>query len=197
MFGNIEQKGNILDTLFTGLITSKIRIKILMRLFLHPEQSVYLRELSNEFHASPSHIKDELQQLMESDLLKSKKQGKQINYQANIAHPLYPELNSMVKKSLGMDRILESIIERLGNLEQAFVMDDYAEGKDSGLIDIVLIGHIVLDNLDDLIHKTEKYIGRKIRTLVLTKEEYQEMQPLFKGKTLLLLWTKNDNSSQM
>lgn len=188
MFYKIERYGDILGTLFSGLITSKIRIKILMRLFLHPEQQVYLRELSDEFKASPSHIKDELQQLMESNLLTNKKQGKQINYQANTIHPLYPELNSMVKKALGMDRILESIVERLGNLESAYLIDDYAQGKDTGLIDLLLIGDVERKNLDDLVHKTEKYINRKIRVLVLSRQEYAEMKELVCKRPKLLLW---------
>lgn len=191
MFYKTEQKGEILVTLFSGLITSKIRIKILMRLFLHPEQQVYLRELSDEFHASPSHIKDELQQLMESNLLKNEKQGKQINYQANTSHPLYPELNSIVKKSLGMDKILDSIIERLGNLKLAILLDDYAEGKDTGLIDLLLVGDIERNNLEDLVNKTEKYIGRKIRTLCLKNEEYNNLKVKLEQRPQLILWDKN------
>jgi AraC-like DNA-binding protein len=185
-----------LGTLFSGLITSKIRIKILMRLFLHPEQKVYLRELADEFQASPSHIKDELQQLMESNLLTNKKQGKQINYQANTVHPLYPELNSMVKKALGMDQILESIIERLGNLKLAMLLDDYAEGKDSGLIDLLLVGDIERNNLEDLVFKTEKYIGRKLRILVLTVNEYKDMKKNLLNKPHLLLWNSDDFKNQ-
>lgn len=161
-----------------------------MRLFLNPEQQVYLRELSDEFQASPSHIKDELQQLMESNLLTNKKQGKQINYQADTTHPLYPELNSMVKKALGMDQILESIVERLGKLESAYLIDDYAQGKDSGLIDLVLVGDIDHANLEDLVYKTEKYIERKIRTLCLTLEEYKNLKPQLEQRTQLILWEK-------
>jgi len=163
-----------------------------MRLFLNPEQKVYLRELSDEFQVSPSHVKDELRQLMESNLLKNKKQGKQINYQANTDHPLYPELNSMVKKSLGMDQILESIVERLGSLKSAYVIDDYAQGKDTGLIDLVFIGEIDRVNLNDLVTKTEKYIGRKIRVLVLTVNEYTEMKENLLSRPNLLLWNNDE-----
>ena len=193
MFYKPEQYEDILGTLFSGLITSKIRIKILMRLFLHPEQQVYLRELSDEFQASPSHIKDELQQLMQSNLLTNKKQGKQINYQADTTHPLYPELNSMVKKALGMDQILESIVQRLGKLESAYLIDDYAQGKDTGLIDLLLIGDIERNNLDDLVRKTENYINRKIRVLVLNRQESIEMREMLNGRAKLLLWQADDS----
>ena len=174
--------------IFTGLITSKTRIRILMRLFFNPMQQAYLRELSEEFNASSSQVKDELTQLINSGLLTHEKQGRQINYKANVAHPLYPELHSMVQKAMGMDRILDSIVERLGNLEKAIVIDDYAMGKDTGIIDLVLIGNINQKNLAELVKKTESYIHRKIRTLVLNKDEYQQHKKVLSSRAQLVLW---------
>lgn len=176
------------DTIFGGLITSKMRIRILMRLFLNPEQRTYLRELSAEFNASPSQVRDELNRMSDAGLLESNRTGRQTFYCANRSHPLFPELQSMIKKALGMDHIVESILQRLGDLEQAFLIDDYAEGKDSGLIDLVLVGEIDKKNLDDLVAKAERYIKRKIRTLVISREEHEAMKGLFKNRSRLILW---------
>ena len=99
----------------------------------------------------------------------------------------------MVQKAMGMDRILDSILERLGNLEEAYLLDDYAEGKDTGIIDLVLVGNIDQTNLSDLVHKTERYIDRKIRTLTLISREWKKLQPSLKKRPILLLWKqKND-----
>jgi predicted nucleotidyltransferase len=175
-------------SLFSGLITSKTRIRILMRLFMNPQQSAYMRELSDEFNVSPSQIKDELNQLSVAGFLTSKKNGRQILFSANQKHPLFSELNSMVRKALGMDKIIDSIVDRLGNLETAYLVGDYAEGKDTGIIDLVLVGAIDQTNLADLVTKTEKYIGRKIRTLAVGSEEFATMTELFNQKPILLLW---------
>ena len=177
-----------MTSIFSGLITSKTRIKILMRLFLNPKQNAYLRELSKEFNTSPSQVREELRQLSDAGFLESHKHGRQIQYSANKKHPLFHELQSMVQKALGMDRILDSIIERLGNLEEAYLIDDYAEGKDTGIIDLVLVGDIDQENLIDLVRKTERYIDRKIRTLVLNSEEWGKMLPTLKRRPLLKLW---------
>jgi len=179
-----------LNSIFGGLITSKTRIRILMRLFVNPDGHAYLRELSEEFKVSPSQVRDELKHLSSAGLLESEKNGRQIDYRANKKHPLFPELNSMVRKALGMDYILESIIGRLGDLEQAILIDDYAEGKDTGLIDLVLVGDIDKENLDDLVMKAERYIERKIRTLVLDPEEYEDLAPSLAPRPSLLLWKK-------
>jgi DNA-binding transcriptional ArsR family regulator len=179
-----------MNSLFSGLITSKTRIKILMRLFLNPDRQAYLRELSDEFNTSPSQVREELRQLNDAGFLESHKNGRQILYKANQKHALFKELQSMVQKALGMDRILDSIIERLGNLEEAYLIDDYAEGKDTGIIDLVLVGDIDQVNLQDLTRKTEKYIDRKIRTLVLTADEFESMEKNLKKRPQFLLWKK-------
>lgn len=165
-----------------------------MRLFLNPERNAYLRELADEFEASPSHIKEELDQLSKAELLTSKKNGRQILFSANQKHPVFKELQSMVKKALGMDRILESMIQRLGNLEKAILIDDYAEGKDTGIIDLILIGDIDQTNLHDLTKKTEKYIDRKIRTLGLTKLEYNNLKNNLQNRPQFILWKQTEQT---
>lgn len=177
-----------MHSLFSGLITSKIRISILMRLFLNPEKQAYLRELSGEFGVSPSQVREELRKLNESGFISSQKNGRKINYQANTEHPLFDELHSMVSKALGMDKILDSIIGRLGNLKAAYLLYDYAEGKDTGIIDLLLVGDIDQANLADLVVKTEKYTNRKIRTLVLDMKEFEKMRKVFERSPMLLLW---------
>jgi AraC-like DNA-binding protein len=186
-----------MKTLFSGLITSKTRIKIIMRLFMNPTQHAYLRELADEFDASPSHIKEELEQLKAANLLQSKKNGRQILFSANQKHPIFNELQSMVQKALGMDKILESMIRRLGHLEKAILIDDYAEGKDTGIIDLVLVGDINPENLHDLKTKTEKYIDRKIRTLVLSNAEFENFNLQLSQRPFLLLWKKEQYEKEL
>lgn len=179
-------------SLFSGLITSKTRIKILMRLFLNPNRAAYLRELADDFHASPSQVKDELDQLHKANLLVTNKSGRHVMFSANREHRLFNELQSMVKKALGMDVIIDSIVKHLGNLQQAMLIDDYAEGKDTGIIDLVLIGNIDTTNLLDLTATTERYIERKIRTLRLTVEEYEQNAAFLNNRPQFVLWAKEN-----
>jgi len=186
-----------MKNIFSGLITSETRVRILMRLFLNPVQRAYLRELANEFDLAPSQVHEELKRLKESGLLNSTKNGRQINYSANQSHPLFNELHSMVKKAMGMDRILDSIINRLGNLKKAYLIDDYATGKDSGLIDLVLVGDINETTLKDLVEKTEKHIGRKIRTLVLNPSEHQKLHKTLSQRPQLVLWSRHEKNNPL
>jgi DNA-binding transcriptional ArsR family regulator len=180
---------------FNGIITSKMKVRLLMRLFLDPGLQSYVRELAEEMDVSPSQVKTELDNLNEAGLLESEKKGRQIYYRANSKHPLFPEMQSMVRKALGMDHILESIISRLGDLERALLIDDYAQGIDSGLIDLVLIGDIDHRNLNDLVTKAEKYIDRKIRTLVLSADEYKDMKSQLNKRPYMVIWEKGDKAT--
>ena len=177
-----------MENLLAGLIASKTRVKLLMRFFFNPEARSYLRELAKEFNVSTNAVREELNQLKKTDLLKSEKNGRQVFYKANTDHALFPELKSMVSKVMGIDQVIDSIIERLGNLESAYLVDDYAEGKDTGIIDIILVGDIDHYHLNDLSRKTERYIKRKIRSLVLSREEHQQLLPELESRPRLLIW---------
>lgn len=183
-------------SILDGIITSRMRVRVLMRLFLNPEQPAYVRELAEEMRASSSQVSEELKRLCAAGLLHAEKQGRQVNYRANRGHALYPELHSMVRKALGMDSILESILQRLGNLDQAFLIDDYAAGKDNGLIDLVLVGDIDRRNLDDLVGKTERYIRRKIRTLVIDRNERRFLRQTLENRPWLMLWESGRKDSE-
>jgi hypothetical protein len=179
-----------------GIITSKTRVRLLIRFFLNPHSSSHLRELAAEFGKSTNGIREELQQMVRSKLLKSRKEGRQIVYQANENHPLFPELRSMVQKALGMNEILESILIRLGELEVAYLIDDYANGRDTGIIDLLLVGNVDQYHLNDLSRKTERYIGRKIRSLVLSRDEFDGMGQHLEQRPRLLLWSSKDEHQE-
>jgi hypothetical protein len=177
-----------LDNLLSGLISSKTRVKLLMRFFLNPQTRSYLRELAKDFSVSTNAVREELNQLTHTQLLKSEKSGRQVYYRANTEHALFPELRSMVLKVMGVDQVIDGIIHRLGNLERAYLIDDYAEGKDSGIIDIILVGDIDSFQLNDLTRKTEHYINRKIRSLVLSPDEFRAMLPNLMSRPKILIW---------
>ena len=160
----------------------------MIRFFFNPKTRSYLLELAKEFNVSTNSVREELNQLTKTGFLKSKKNGRNVFYMANTEHPLFPELKSMVRKVMGIDQVIDGIVNRLGDLERAYLIDDYAVGKDTGIIDLLLVGKIDYYHLNDLSRKTERYIKRKIRSLVLSREEYKDLLPKLKNRPLLLIW---------
>jgi len=165
--------------MLTELFTSKTRIKVLLKLFLNPEVSCYLRELSSEFQVSPNAIKGELDSLSEAGYLERKQNGRSVYFQANKSHPFFPEISSIVRKSLGIDRLVDEVLASLGRVDSIYILDDYAMGKDSGLIDALVVGDIDTNRLDELRRLVEGKINRKVRIVSLGIAEFEECSGIF------------------
>ena len=174
----------MLDT----LITSKTRIKLLMKFFMNPDTRAYLRELASEFGESTNSIRVELNRLSKAKLLSSKNAGRTIEYRANTKHTLFNEIHSLVEKYMGIDQVIDKLVKRLGKVEAAYLIGDYARGIDSGLVDIVLVGDIDKIALDRIAEKRGKDMSRKIRPLVLNKKELQDLWLQLGMNQALLIW---------
>jgi DNA-binding transcriptional ArsR family regulator len=171
-----------------SLITSKTRIKLLLKFFSNTSSSGHLRILASEFGESTNAVRVELNKLSDAGLLKHEGDGRKVVYRANTEHPLFPEINSIVLKFLGIDKIIANVLQKLGELNLAIVVGDYAKGIDSGIIDLILVGEIDEQALHGLIKKAESLIKRKIRPLCLNQAEYDTFKGKLKSEDYLVLW---------
>jgi hypothetical protein len=175
--------------MLNSIITSETRIKLLLRFFLNPKASGYLRQLAKDFNESTNGIRVELNKLSEAKMLVSKQEGRNKVYQANTAHPLFQDIRSIVLKSTGIDRVISDIIKKIGPIKVAFLRGDYAVGKDSGLIELVLIGNeFNMIEVERVRKKTEILINRKISILNLTNDEYEKLKTNFNNESKLILF---------
>ena len=174
------------------LISSKTRIKLLLKFFLNSQNTGYLRSLEQEFGESTNAIRVELNRFEEAGMLSASLEGNKKYFRANVRHPLYKEVNSIIRKQIGIDKIIENIIERLGDVEKVFVTGALAKGMDSKIIDLVIVGNIDKEYLIKLIEKAESLISRKIRYVVYTRVDLQEGNEDFvKDHSSLLIWEKD------
>ena len=171
-----------------SLITSKTRIKLLLKFFINPLTKAYLRELAKEFNVSTNSIRLELNRLEESNLLISQTQGRTIQYQANTRNTLYKDIRNIALKYVGIDSLVENIISKLGDLKSAYIIGDYAHGMDTGIIDLVLIGKIDKAILNQLVEKTEIVIDRKIKWLILKEKEFKSLKDTLGISHALKVW---------
>ena len=119
-------------------------------------------------------------------MLTSKTEGRNKIYNANLSHPLFDDIRNIVLKSTGIDIVIKNIIKNIGPIDLAFLRGDYAIGKDSGLIDLVLVGqNLSFDEIERVKTKTEKLIDRKINVLQLSRAEYQKLKSGFTKEPIL------------
>lgn len=168
-----------------ALITSKTRIKLLLKFFINPSSKAYLRSLENEFQESTNGIRIELNRFESAGMLKSFTEGNKKMFRANTDHPLFSDIQNIVLKYVGIPKIVDTIVNRLGKVSELYLIGDYAKGRDTGIVDLVIVGELDRTYLVNLVDKAEKLINRKIRFLVYTEKEWKKLST---DESRLLIW---------
>lgn len=157
-----------------NLITSKTRLRLLVKFFINVANEGYLRGLASEMQESTNAIRKELNNLTEAGYLTRNEDHQKITYKANQKNPFFILLQQIVRKYVGLDTIIEMVLERMGSVHRVFIIGDYVKGIDSGRIEVVLEG-------DDLNEEYIKQLSNKI-----------EME--IQKKVVFYLTNKHDNS---
>jgi hypothetical protein len=173
-----------------ALISSKTRIKLLLKFFLNSSNKAYLRGLEDEFGESSNAIRIELNKLEQVGMIISNVQGNKKYFKANIKHPLFFDLHSIIKKYVGIDTIIENVISQLGEMEKVYLTGEFAKGLSNHMIDLEFIGTVNTTYLNSLIQKAEVLVKRKIRYVVYSPEEYACLGNIDMGYEKLLIWSK-------
>lgn len=158
--------------MLNSLITSKTRLRVLVKFFIRAANKGHLNSLASEFGESTNGVRKELNKLKDAGYLVSNKEQNKVIYRANTKHPLYSVLQQLVKKHLRLDEMVETIVKRIGDVQKIILIGDYAKGIDSGLIEVLLIANdINLEYIDKLEKKLKNKIGRKVVFSVESEEE--------------------------
>jgi hypothetical protein len=152
------------------LITSRTRLRLLIKFFVSQANRGYLNGLAAEMGESTNSIRKELNHLQSAGYLEKVKVDNKVEYKANIQHPLFEVMRKVVLKHLGLEDIVESVLERMGDVQQIILVGDYARGNDSGLIEVFLIGQgLNMDYISQLEEKIENMIKRKVNFYLASK----------------------------
>jgi hypothetical protein len=149
------------------LLQGKIRVKLLTRLLLNPASRVYLRGLEKDFGVSSNTVRVELNKLSDLKLIEvDETVTAQKQYKANTLHPMFNPLRNFILKQFGFESLIEQVFQKLGHVESVYITNDWAEGKESPFVDLVVVGDVNKDYMNRLIEHAEKVIQKKIRVAV-------------------------------
>ena len=152
------------------LITSKTRLRLLIKFFISQANRGYLNGLATEMGESTNAIRKELNHLQGAGYLEKVKVDNKVEYKANTKHPLFEVMQKVVFKHLGLEDVVETVLERMGNVVKIILVGDYAKGNDSGLIEVFLIGkELNMDYISQLEDKIENLIRRKVSFYLASK----------------------------
>ena len=163
----------ILDKIFSG----KIRVQLLIKLLLNPSNTVYLRGLERDLGVSSNTVRLELNKLSDMQLIQEHNETsntKTKSYKVNTKHPMFKSLRGVILQHVGLDQIIENVLDKLGNIDEVYLTGDLAFGKNSPFVDLVLIGDVDKTYLYNLIEKAEVLIDKKIRVGLYLPQEFKE-----------------------
>tara|TARA_Y100000741_G_scaffold206989_1_gene157540 strand:- start:1640 stop:2146 length:507 start_codon:yes stop_codon:yes gene_type:complete len=165
-----------------SLISSKTRLKLLIKFFIDITSNSHLRGLANEYNDSTNSIRLELNNLSEAGYLIKKKVGNKVKYLANSKHPLFDIIIKLVRKHTGIENIISNILASIDNIKAIYLLGDYAKGVDSGTIKIYIKAKINdKAYIEDVLKKTEKKINRKI-LLVKKIDPFEDKLLIYENK---------------
>jgi hypothetical protein len=152
-----------------SLITSKTRLRLLVKFFVNVANEGYLRGLATEMQESTNSIRKELNNLSEAGYLTRQVNKHKVTYKANHHNPFFSLMQQVIRKYIGLDTIVEMVLDRMGAVRRVFVIGDYAQGIDSGRIEVVIEGDdLNEDYIVQLSQKIEAEINKKVQ-FYLTK----------------------------
>ena len=178
----------------------RTRSAVLSALLLHPEASLHVRELARLTGASAGSLHRELRLLSEMGLLLRRDVGRQVHYQANVAHPVYAELSQLLRKTAGLVDVLREVLEPLGTkVQAAFVYGSVAAGTErpASDVDVMVVGTATFADLARVLAPAQATLRREVNPTVMTRREFATkladgdpfLRSVMKGDKL---WLKGD-----
>ncbi len=188
--GEAVRKQRMPSNLLGPLITSKTRLKLLLRFFINQDVSGYLQGLSKELEENSNSVRVELNRLEQAGMLTSEAEGRKKLYRVNKSHPLTSDLTSMLRKVTGIDGLVERVVERIGQqLEQVWICGKLARGLNSDTLEVLLIGaNLDQDYIANLMTKAAQAIEKEINYSIAPSMPEQSKP------NCLLVWQKGSKN---
>ena len=183
------------------ILSSRTRAEIFRLLFGIADEELHVRELQRRSGLNDSTIRQELRKLVRLELVKWRKDSNRVYYTANRSNPLYPELRSLVLKTVGLVDILRAVLQDDG-IQMAFVFGSIAEGKETADsdVDLFIVGNLGLRTVSKLLSGSSRKIGREINPHVMIAKEFRNrietgehfISSVIESQKLFIIGSEND-----
>lgn len=150
--------------------------RLLGLLLMRPDRGFHVREIARLTGADAGNAHRALRRLEQAGLLTTTRVGNQVRYQANRQSPIFPELQGIVRKTVGMgDLLREALAPLASRIERAFIFGSVARGEEGPRsdIDLMVVGDVDFDDVVVAVYPLQERLGREINSIVLTPAKYR------------------------
>jgi predicted nucleotidyltransferase len=139
-----------------------------------------LNELLRLTQLGSASLQQELKQLTESGVVRAERVGNLRMFQANSQSPVFKDLVSLTRKTVGLQALLSQALEPVQKkLRKAFIYGSVAQQTDTATsdIDVMLVGEgLLLSEVLQCVQLLESELGRKINPVCFTLQEFTTRQ---------------------
>lgn len=160
-----------------ALLFAAYHLRLLAVLLMRPDQSFHLRELERLAGVNAGTAHRELKRMETAGLVHSRRVGNQVHYQAQRQCAIFAELQSILRKSVGLADVLrEALAPLAGQIELAFVFGSVAKGEEgpNSDIDVLIVGDVSFADVVSVFYPCHEYLGREVNPLVMRRTEFEQ-----------------------
>ncbi len=160
------------------IITSEVRVKLLIELFSEPNKNLYVRELTRRVGTEVNAIRRELKRLTTAGVLKKEQRGNRLYYIVRKDYSYYHELLSMVAKISGVGGAVVEAHNKIGKVKLAVLAQEFVEGRESksDQLDLLFVGDLDLSALELLMKEQIKKIEKDINYTAISEAEFTSLK---------------------
>jgi predicted nucleotidyltransferase len=160
-----------------SLLFGAYRRDALALLLLHPEESLHVREIARAIGKAPGTLLRELNALSAAGVLLRKPVGNQVHFQADPDCPIYEELSSILKKTVGVADVLREALAPLGaKVRAAFVYGSVARGDERARsdLDVMVVGEASFGDVVAALAPAQESLRREVNPNVYPALEFRK-----------------------
>lgn len=159
------------------LFSSTARIEVLKLFLLNPGDMFYQRGIAAQTHLPIRAIQRELARLLKIGLLEKSVSGNRVYYRVNKNCPIYPDLKSIILKSVGIAAFLKQHLRSNmpDNIRIVFIYGSYAKNTENinSDIDLMIIGNLSGRNASSILAPAKTELKREINFTVYSEQEFK------------------------
>lgn len=160
--------------MFSDLITSKSRVKLLNVFLKDPYEMFHVRECVRRTGDEINAVRRELQFLEKKGILEREQRANRVYYSFSKPYPFYFDLLTIGSKTIGLGADVLKNRAKLGKIKFAMFSGQFVrrQKKSADSVDFIVVGTIVLPELSLLVRQEEQRLGREINYTAMTEEEF-------------------------
>ncbi|MCE3003997.1 MAG: MarR family transcriptional regulator [Xanthomonadaceae bacterium] len=157
------------------MLFSETHLRLLGVLALRPDETFHVRELERQTGMNAGTLSRALRRMEAAGLVATRWIGNQLHFAIDPECFILPELQGIVRKTVGLADVLRDALLPLQNqIEAAFVFGSMAAGTQGPRsdVDLMIVGDVSFDDIVMAIQRPQEILGRPVNPAIYRAADF-------------------------